>query len=41
MEKLLWNLFKKTGNINYYLLYRKTQKSGDKNEGNNRRDSSK
>ena len=23
MKKLLWNLFKKTGKIEYYLLYKK------------------
>lgn len=39
MEKVLWNLFIKTGNINYYLLYNKIR--GDNFENNHRRNSSK
>ena len=39
MENLLWNLFKKTGNIKYYLLY--NEYKGINNEGNSRGNSSK
>ena len=38
MDKLLWDLFKKTGNIKYFMLIRKLEgeKSGDKeSRGNN------
>ena len=35
MDKVLWKLFQKTGNINYYLLY---QELRGKDERNNRRD---
>ena len=38
MEKILWDLFKKTGNINYYLLYQEVR---GKNEGNDRRNNTK
>ena len=36
MEKLLWNLFKKTGNVKYYLLLNELKDNG-KNEGKHRR----
>ncbi|MBQ8472733.1 MAG: YqzL family protein [Bacilli bacterium] len=39
MENLLWNLFKKTGNIKYYLLY--NEYKGINNERNNRGNNSK
>ena len=38
MGELLWNLFKKTGNINYYLLYQEVR---GKDEGDSRRDNTK
>ena len=28
LEKLLWDLFKKTGNVKYYLLYNKVKGVG-------------
>jgi len=35
MKKLLWKLFNKTGNINYYLLLRRIgSKNASKNKGN-------
>lgn len=35
MQKILWDLFNKTGNINYYLLLSKVRgKSVSKNKGN-------
>jgi len=38
MKTILWNLFKKTGDIKYYLLYKEIR---GKDEGNSRRDNSK
>ena len=38
MKDLLWTLFKKTGDIKYYLMYNKL---GGTDEGNNRGNSSK
>ncbi len=38
MKKVLWDLFNKTGNVNYYLLLRRM---GSKNEIKNKRNSSK
>ena len=36
MDKVLWNLFKKTGNINYYLLYQEIRGNNERdNRGNN------
>lgn len=37
MEKILWDLFKKTGEIKYYLLYQELR--GQNGEDNSRRDS--
>ena len=34
MEKLLWDLFKKTGDVKYYLLYNKVR--GENGESNSR-----
>ena len=31
MEKVLWDLFMKTGNVNYYLLYNKVSGTNGKN----------
>ena len=39
MEKLLWELFSKTGDIKYYLLYNKCRET--RNERNDRRNSTK
>ena len=38
MKTILWNLFKKTGDVKYYLLYNKL---GGNDSGDSRRDSSK
>jgi len=36
MQKVLWNLFNKTGNVNYYLLLTKMRsKNASKNKRNN------
>jgi len=35
MDKILWNLFQKTGNINYYLLYQKVRGSHERNSRRN------
>ena len=40
MEKLLWELFKKTGNIKYYLMIKKIGSGNNedkKDRGNNNR----
>ena len=40
MEKILWELFKKTGDIKYYLLIKElgsVNNENDKNRGNNSR----
>lgn len=34
LEKILWNLFKETGELNYYLLYQRLR--GNNEESNNR-----
>ena len=31
MEKLIWKLFMKTGNVNYYLLYNEIRGKNGKN----------
>ena len=33
MKKLLWDLFKKTGKIEYYMLYKKEVNNEKKNNG--------
>ena len=30
VDKLAWSIFEKTGNIGYYLFYKKIQKSSEK-----------
>ncbi len=36
MKSILWNLFKKTGNVKYYLMYNEL-KDNDNDEGKHRR----
>ena len=38
MDKVLWKLFQKTGNIKYYLLYQEVR---GKDEGDSRRNNTK
>lgn len=33
VEHILWDLFKKTGNVNYYLLYQKIRGKDERNSG--------
>ena len=36
MESLLWNLFKKTGDVKYYLMYNELRGNDERNNrGNN------
>ena len=35
MDKILWDLFKKTGNINYYLLYQELRGNNERNDRRN------
>ncbi len=39
MKKTIWDLFKKTGDIKYYLLYTNMEKRSDLRDKGNRRDS--
>ena len=39
MEKLLWNLFKKTGNIKYYLMIKELGSVKDENKKDRRNSS--
>ncbi|MBR3049551.1 MAG: YqzL family protein [Bacilli bacterium] len=39
MNEILWNLFKKTGNIKYYNLLQEIKRSDDNENRENRRNS--